>query len=742
MRSGRWNKNTTYTAVSTLHGEGNYPWKVSYFSRNSASFAPLLALFSLSFPMSAYAQSTATDAVTVPDVTVTAERRETSLQKTPVAVNSISSDEIDQRGLRRLGDLNGLAAGVSSPTSSYNGTTAIFIRGIGTSRPIGNPSVGLYLDDVYIPRAFGGGFYGSLPDIERIEILHGPQGTLYGQNTSAGAVKFISQQPGDQKQAWVSAAAGNHGALEARGFATSPISPGLLSASIAYQHDQKDGEIHNFTTGRDVGITRNDQIRTIFRFTPSADFDATLSLDAMQFKQDYVLSPDPKFYSRGEREAYSIVEPTQNYEGGGVSLKLNGRIDNHLSLRSITAWRAFRYTMPTDYDIAPVRVFGFTQDLNQEQVSQEFQLLGDYGRFNFITGLSLYRELFNVDRLSWTNNAYSILKSHNTTRSIGIFGQGNYKITDKLGITAGVRLNREKKSMDASGYGSNINRAQLAQTFNVNDLSKTYNAATPKLSLDYQWTADTLTYASWSKGQTSGGYNAAPGNAAVARVPINTEKVTAYELGIKDNAWNGRLKTTAAFFYNDYTDYQASISNPVINGVPVTGSVIVNAGKAHTYGVELEAAFKPTSRFDGRASLTYLRTKFDEFSNPTGSASTNLNGKELPNAPKLTAVISGTYSLPIKNAGVVRFTGTTRYQTQSYSDITPYRESTKYPSQVFIDAGTAYTTVDGNWTISLSVKNLLNKTYTLPGTYNPSLNLYAETYNPERQILLGLRRDF
>jgi iron complex outermembrane receptor protein len=709
------------------------------------SYSALMAtLGALALPMAVHAQSSnaAGDAVTVPDVKVTAERRETSLQKTPVAVNSISADEIDQRGLRRLGDLNGLAAGVSTPTSSYNGTTAVFIRGIGTSRPIGNPSVGLYLDDVYIPRAFGGGFYGSLPDLERIEILHGPQGTLYGQNTSAGAVKFISLQPGDQKQAWVSVAAGNHNAVEARGYATAPIAPGLLSASVAYQHDQKGGEIHNYTTNSDVGITRNDQLRTIFRLTPSADFDATLSIDAMQFKQDYVLSPDPRFRPGAGRDAYAYVNPTQDYQGGGLSLKLNARLDPNLSLRSISAWRTFKYTMPTDYDVAPTRIFGFTQDLDQEQLSQEFQLLGDYGRFNFITGLSLYREVFNVDRLSWTNNAYSILKSHNTTSSVGIFGQGNYKITDKLGVTAGLRLNRETKGMDASGYGSNINRAQLAQTFGVNGLEKTYNAATPKLSLDYQWTPDLLTYASWSKGQTSGGFNAAPGNAAVAAIPINTEKVTAYEIGIKDNAWNGRLKTSAAFFYNDYTDYQASITNPVINGVPVTGSVIANAGKAHTYGVELEAAFKPTTRFDGRASLTYLRTKFDEFSNPTGSSATNLNGKELPNAPKLTAAISGTYALPLKEAGVLRVTGAARYQTESYSDITAYRESTKYPSQTFIDAGAAYTTADGAWTLSLSVRNLLNKTYVLPDTYNPSLNLYAVTYNPERQILLGLRRDF
>lgn len=702
----------------------------------------LAAALAAAFP--AAAQTTAPDSeeLAIPEVKVTAERRESSLQKTPVAVNSLSAKEIEQSGLRRLGDLNGLAAGVTSPTSSTNGTTAIYIRGIGTSRPIGSPSVGLYLDEVYVPRPFGAGFYGSLPDIERIEILHGPQGTLYGQNTSAGAIKFVSIQPGDQAEGWLSAGIGNHGGKEVSAYAGGALKPGLLAASVAYTHDEKDGEIPNATLGHDVGRNRNDQFRTSFRLTPGGGFDATLTFDGMEFKQDWVVSPHPRFVPGAGRRADSSLEPTQDYQGGGAALKLNQQLNEHLTLRSITAWRGFSYTLPTDYDVTPARIFGFTQDLDQHQLSQEFQLLGDYDRFNYVAGVSLFKESFDVDRLSWTNNAYSILQSHNTTRSAGIYGQGNYRLTDQWGVTAGLRVNRELKGLDAVGYRSNEARQQLASTFLVRDLLSGYNATTPKLSVNYQATPNLLGYLSWSKGQTAGGYNAAPGNAAVAAVPIDTEKVSTLELGIKDSAWNGRLKTSAALFYSDYRDYQASISNPIINGTLVTGSVIANAGKSSIYGIELEAAVKLTRQLDARFSLAYLKSKFDDFVSPTGAADSNLTGAEMPNAPRLTASASTTYALPLVDGGAVRLTGNVSYQSDSYSDITQYRELTKYPSQVFVNGGAAYTTPDRAWTVSLSVKNLFDKSYVLPATYTPSLGLYAVSYNPTRQVRLGVKRVF
>jgi iron complex outermembrane receptor protein len=225
-------------------------------------------------------------------------------------------------------------------------------------------------------------------------------------------------------------------------------------------------------------------------------------------------------------------------------------------------------------------------------------------------------------------------------------------------------------------------------------------------------------------------------------VPIDPEKVTTYELGLKTSQLDGRLRANVALFYNDYQNYQASISNPIIGGVPVLGSVIVNAGKAKTYGAEFDAQFRFTQRLDAQLALTYLKTEFVEFSNPTGNANSNLTGQELPNAPRFLAGLGLNYKLPLASGGVVRLNGSARYQTDSYSDISTNREFTKYPSQSFVDVGAAYTTADGLWTAFATIKNLFDKQYVLPGIYRPDLNLYGVTYNKERQFLIGVRRDF
>lgn len=724
------------------------------FARTDAGFmvTGLVTLLSISLPAvaqtapAARTQASVADSndISVPDVVVTSERRETQLQSTPTAVNAISEEEIEKRGIRTLNDLAGIAAGLHAPASSTASTEPFFIRGIGTSRANGNPSVGVYLDDVYIARPFGISYYGSLPDLKGIEILHGPQGTLYGQNTSAGAIKLISNVPTDEKKAWLSTGVGNQGAVEVRGYASGPIAPGLLAASVAYSHTQNDGDLQdNGRGGKSAAVVKVDQLRTIFRLTPDASFAATLAIDGMKYDEDYVLAPDRRYVAGAqERTTFTTFYETPHYDGGGVSLKLDKRLDQNLSVKSITAWRGYTTPMATDWGTLPgqVRVYGFGQTLRERQISQEFQFAGDYDRFNFITGVSLFRETFDVDRLTWTNNTYTTLHSSSTSDTAGVFGQASYKLTDALTLTGGLRFSRERKQMDASSYNSNAAAADLGTIYKVDGLSKTYSGTTPKLSLAYAIAPTVLSYLSWSKGQTSGGYNPAAATLAIAGVPVDTEKVTAYELGFKDSSWNGRLKTNVALFYNDYRGYQASVSNPVINGQTVPGGVVVNAGNAHTFGVELDTVLKATRRLDASLSVALLRAKFDQFLNPTGVAGADMSGQDLPKAPHMTLGASLTYGLPVGDSGLLRLTGAFRYESASYSDISATRELTKYPSQNYLDVGASH--VIGAWTTSLTVKNVLNKTYVLPGLYSPTRNIYDVTYNPSRTFLLSLRRDF
>lgn len=690
-------------------------------------------------PFALAEQTTENDDTRLPEVKVTAERRETTLQKTPITVNVVDANELEKRSVTKLGDLAGLAAGVNVPNQWPN-TQSVFIRGIGSSRPIGNPSVGWYLDDVYVPRSFGSSFFGNLPDIERVEVLHGPQGTLYGQNTSSGALKLISRQPTAQPHAWASLGLGNQGQVETRGYATGTLSPDLLTASVAFASSEVDGDVHNVNLHKDVNGYDNKQFRSIFHLTPSDTFDAVLTVDGLHGHATSGATPlnQP---GTGKRRNFSDIDEEQNYDSGGLSLKLQNQLNDQLAVKSVTAYRAFDVDMPSD-DPYPTYKSGFDQDLNQKQYSQEFQLIGDYDRFSFISGLMLWREVFEMDRLSWNNNNLSIIDSESTTQSLGLYGQGTYKITDALSLTLGLRLNKEWREMDSAAYTSNTSRTRLGQIYAVDGLKETYEAVTPKVTLDYQWTPELLTYATWAVGETAGGWNPAAASLAIAEVPVDPEKVTSYEIGLKSTAWNGRLRNNLALFYNDYEDYQASVSNPVVNGQLITGAVIANAGQAHTYGAEWESTLKASRNLEFNLNLAYLRTRFDEYLNPTGAASTDFTGYELPYAPRWSGSIGSTYSLPLSNGGDLRLNANYRSESSSYSAVSATNEFTKFPSTHYLDAGVFYTTPDAGWTFSVTAKNLLNKTYELPGYYVPALNYYSTNYNRERQVLFTVRRDF
>ncbi|MFT4197316.1 MAG: TonB-dependent receptor [Pseudoxanthomonas sp.] len=675
----------------------------------------------------------------LPEVKVSAERRETKLQKTPVTVNAVQSEELQRRGVAKLQDLAGLAAGVNFPGQWAN-TQSVFIRGIGSSRPIGNPSVGWYVDDVYIPRSFGSSYIGNLPDIDRIEILHGPQGTLYGQNTSSGALRLISRQPTEKFNAWASIGAGNQGQIETRGYANGTLSPGLLVGSLAVATSHVDGDVDDLTTGKSVDGYENQQFRGILRLTPENGLVATLTLDGLHGTATSGSTP-LNWSGTGVRKNFSDYGKHQQYNSGGVSLKLEHGLTDTLSWKSVTAVRGFNVHMPSD-DPYPTLVLGFDQDLYQRQISQEFQLFGDYERFNFITGLMLWHEVFKMDRLSWTSNNYSIIDSKSTTSTAGLYGQGTYHVTDRLGLTAGLRLSKEWRDLDAAGYSSDEVWDRLSQTYQVNGLSKTYQSATPKVSLDYQWTPNLLVYASWAIGQTSGGWNAAPATKAIAEIPVDPEKVTASELGLKTSAFDGRFHGNLSLFYNDYRDYQASINNPVIDGVSVPGAVIVNAGKAHTYGAEWESALQAANDLRLTFNLAYLRTRFDEFVNPTGAANTDFTGYELPYAPRWSGSFGALYTHVLAAGARLQIGGDVRAEASSYSAVSAYSEYTKFPATHYLDASVAYTGADGKWTFSLTAKNLLGKTYVLPGYYVPTLDYYSVNYNRARQWLLSVRRDF
>lgn len=677
------------------------------------------------------------------EVVVTAERRQSRIQDVPVAVSAFNAKTLEQHGVRRLHDLAGLLAGVNLPDQSWS-TQAIFIRGVGTTRPIANPSVGIYVDDIYIPRTFGAGWFGSLPDIERIEVLRGPQGTLYGQSSSAGAVKFISSVPTQTRHGMADFGYGNFNAVEGRGY----ISGGLtknLSASFSVADTRRDGPDYNATLGRHVGALSNDQMRAVFHYTPGTKTDVVLSFDYMHDRSDYRTADPLNVAGSKPYVTFSDINPQQRYDGGGVTLHVSRVLNNAITLKSITGYRRFHMYLPTDTDGQATYLSGFNQDLQQEQVSEEIQMLAKIGkRVTLTSGVLGYHENFDVDRWSWSKNAFSILRSASETATLAGYSQADIKILDSLTATLGVRVAHDWYGMDDAGYGSNVSGAVLANRFDVRGLHQGVLYAVPRIALNWHPIRDFLMYASFSQGRTPGGFTPAAGTAAIAAIPVQQEQVTAYEVGLKGSALHNVISGSLAWFYNDYKDYQASITNPVINGETVTGAVIQNAGRAHIYGVEFEMLARPVERFSIALSATYMHSAFDTFENPTHSDATNYVGQALPYIPSFSGSITGMYSIPFANGSEARLSVTGRHETSSYSTINSTRALTKFPAQTYMDAQAFYRLPWSQWTVSIEGRNLFNKAYVLPvsGAYAPASGLNGVSYAMPRTVIGRIRYDF
>ncbi len=712
-----------------------------------AAFSPALFAQTTSAPEGA---KPAADTDVLPQITVTAERRETSLQKTPVSVGVIGGEEVIRQDLPLLGDLVGRVAGLSAGGGASSAYSFLFIRGIGTLSPAMPNAVALYLDDVYIPRIHGNGLLSAFADLQRVEVLRGPQGTLYGQNSSAGAIKFVSYDTdGETNSGWLKASTGTFGSFGLKGYASRVLNPGVLSASLAYSHYGDDGTISAPLLGRDVNRLRTEQFRAKFKLTPSAGLDAVLAIDGTFDRSDSPVATPSNYPGGNPTTTFENRDPKIDRDIGGVSLKINQQLGEGTTLRSITAVRGFKDgAYPLLQDGLPTDAYGWLQNNDQKQASQEFQLTGTRERLSYTVGAIYFREKWEVERPTWTGSAnwatthaYAAGHAKVDNTNAAVYGQANYRLTPAWGLTAGVRFNRDRQTYRSTGYASNAALEHVASRYDTGELQQKTTGTTPKLGIDYQWSPDLLTYASVTRGQKAGGYNPVAASLSVAQVPVNPEKVTAYELGSKLAALDNRLQVNAALFYNDFKDYQASISTPTINGVYIPGTVTMNAARAKTYGLELEATAKPTRALTLNTAVTLLKTRFVEFLNPSGLAASDNTGHRLAYTPTVTLGFGATYAVPLADGAGLRFNANLRHTGSYFTEISNSADS-QVKAQTFLDAGASYISADGHWTVALEAKNLLDKQYVVNNNIRPAQGVNSQRYNWPRTLQASVRYDF
>lgn len=719
------------------------------------------------------------------DIVVTATRQSTKLQKTPVAVTVVSAANIADNGLVTARDLAGQAPGFTIQRAGITPLTQVFfIRGIGDADPIFDPNVAQYVDDIYLPRAING--MTDLTDIERVELLRGPQGTLFGENADAGAIRYITKTPSAKKEASLDLAGGTYNAFQIHGYASGPLVSDTLFGSLAIAHDQHDG----YTWDPTISLHVNDQDTTGARgkllWKPNDRFSALLTLDGtIDRSATAYYTPkrpiiggnlkQPIYGAFDSSKSYASQRPKNNSWSGGASLKVSYVLSPQLTLNSISAFRGFAQD-PVNYnnDGQPLVTYSPTNATKvsisdnyivyrEKEATQELQLQGNFGRFDFTSGFYFLYEDFSSNRIGYVVSpiaaspapAYPEDQIGDTkTWNYALYAQGDYHVTDKLIATLGARYTIETRRFHFQGVFDDLSGNPLpvtpgapvstpggyAAANNFTYLGqKTWTSATPKFGLSYQLTPGVFGYASISEGFDAGGFNNRASTLAAA-LPYDQENVTTYELGLKTDWLNHRLRANLTGFYNDYSHLQetAAVVSPVTNAYV---SVRSNANKAHTEGFELETAAEPVGGLTLTANASYLFTRFDSFPN-AGSTSVagkavllGATGNALPFSPRWQLSVSATYLVPLDLAGEVRVGADATYQTSYFSDVFNYRQG-EVPAQGYIDAFVSYAPRDSHWRFTLTGRNLADRRSYQSITWGGTPNLWLGPVSPPRTVLI------
>lgn len=709
---------------------------------------------------SAYAQDTDT-APTVKkglldEIVVTARRREESLQDIPVAVSVFDGDRISEL---QADDLSGVQ--YATPNLYFDegdaSNAVVYLRGIGQndSLAFADPGVGVYIDDVFIARSQAA--FLELFDVERVEVLRGPQGTLYGRNTIGGAVKFVSTPPPDEFDAYLEAGIGNFDSRILKGRIGGPLVAGKLNGKLAFSAKQRDGFNTNSVTGEDDGDVKSLSGRASLLFTPTDDLEFLVSADAKQERPDTSRSPSrltpitvasdagatpPELTTLpASSDPYTVdvnANGLSDLSSWGLALTSRWQASEALSFESITSYREMDFELNLDTDGSPFPVLDILLIEDQNQFSQELRGTYDNGdNFTLIGGLYYFHDkdisfsgvdngaatIFGSPVTLFGFATSSLAQTDQVTNSYAAFADATYALSERLDVSAGLRYTHEEKTSERlfeNFFDPSISVIENAPPFlrgvgvpgTPISGEADFNALTPKFSISYKATEDALVYASASRGFKSGGFD---GRATTdfAFQSFDPEYVWSYEAGLKTSWLDGAFIANGALFYNDYTDLQVtSFGSDPASGVFV--SQFTNAAAAKIKGIEIELLAKPTERLTLSGTLGYLDADYDEFNILVAGVSTDVSDRPLVNAPKWNGSVSATYEQPISDKFKAVFHADAAYRGERAIEISASPELTQDGHEI-INAFAALKTKDETWEFRAGVKNATDQTIRVQG---------------------------
>ena len=751
----------------------------------------------------------AEDAEAIESVIVTARRRAESLQDTPVAVTALSADALERQQVVSTTDLDKIAPNIQfhsyGTLTGNNSAAQVFIRGIGQTdaTPAVDPGVGVYIDDVYMGRAVGAAM--EFRDIANVQILRGPQGTLFGRNTIGGAVLLTSNEPGTDAGNSVRVGLGDDNLREVFGAFDLPLG-GDWSARLALGMKQRDGYVTREFDGKDLGDEDMRTGQVAVKWNPSESF--ALSLRGDYTKEDENGSP---FVFRAMNEAATFVgaasqaagcpnmldplpppllvgplaDPrcgndaqalgefrnggtypaSSTLENRGGSLVASWEINDVFSLKSITADRHLEWTGTRDADNTPLLILHTNYRSESEQFSQELQAVVDMDRLDGVVG-AYYFDEDSFDRLlvplGNPGTSYDTQRVSMDSKARAAFTEWTFKFTDALSATAGVRYTKETKGLQSIMF--NVAPATAAEPpaptavcpfagppptqtgclfLTTNRFARDFSATTKSASVQYRFNEQAMAYLSWSEGFKSGGFNQRYNAAPPGNAPISfgAETAESYEIGLKLDPLD-TLRINLAAFSTDYDDIQMTYRLGVV-------PLLFNAGVASIDGGELELEFAPTEDFRLDASIGYLDAKFDSITPPppfgpvTPTATATLSSR-LPFTPEFQGHLGASYTFHPGSNWLLTPRVDLSYTDDQFFDAGNSPEIAQNEAITLLGASVALISADEKWKFVLGGTNLTDELYPVAGTSSlTTASGYSEViYARPRSVSLSVTRNF
>jgi iron complex outermembrane receptor protein len=685
-----------------------------------ASLAPIAAAQAQSQPQAQQDQAAASAASEVGDIVVTAQKRSESVQKVPLAITAVGGEDLQRR---QITSFEGLAPSLPSVNFGKNvGFARIAIRGLGLDATVGGNEgrVAYHADGIYISRPSSQ--LSTFFDINRVEVVRGPQGTLYGRNATAGAINVITNDPEDMFGGYAKATIGNYNLFQEEGAITGPVSDDV-SARFAFTRTDRGGYGKNLTTGASIDNEHSLGVRGKIKIEPSSTVKLVLSgdysyQDDAAFVYHYIGQGNPASAPRvvalggtspaNPRDTYANIPQQDTRRNWGIGATLTANLGG-ANVTSVTGYRYALADVIGDHDGTQADISTIRTLEKARQFSEELRVDGQAGRLKWLLGGYYFHEKIYAESdfspvLAFSGAFLSRGLHFNgnlRTDAAAAFGQLDYEIVDGLTISAGLRYSHEKKFIDQRGaveLSTPATPGYVPNFTSFQNTSASFNSTTPRFNIEWKPTSNLMLYATYAKGFKSGGFNLtgfAP--------PVEPEKLTDYEAGFKATLLGGALRLNGSIFDYEYKDLQVQ---RILNA----SAVVVNAATARVRGIEGEFTIRPVKGFEISGNASYLDARFTSFTSQDSARPNlgliDLSGNRLPQAPKYTANLAAQYSVPVASASV-RLRGELAYTSQIFFSFYNRPDISQAGFTKF-NASLSYER-DNGITASAWIKNIANK---------------------------------